>query len=267
MMQGRFDAEIIWAIMALMDDLQPPSFPHLPTLVSPQTQANPTPRGSPAPAARAAGVAPTPSTTSTAARMVRGNRPPVRMLDEITPQLVTSLSRDLLRLFEGSFDPDVQIVCDDTTIFAHKAILGARNAWFEIAFSSGMRESQTGVIQIPGPTEQNGMSASALRALIRYFYTAKFDHITDPSDALYLLSNASLFLLSPDTITNVETAEDHVALLVHCEQMVLEPLKVANCLSLFQQIDRLGLQGTRLRERVLSFIVENYVELDRKSVV
>eukprot|EP01122_Echinamoeba_exundans_P000373 TRINITY_DN10331_c0_g1_i1.p1 TRINITY_DN10331_c0_g1~~TRINITY_DN10331_c0_g1_i1.p1 ORF type:complete len:996 (-),score=143.11 TRINITY_DN10331_c0_g1_i1:1-2583(-) len=261
MMKGRFDEEIIWGILDLMDDIQPPSFPHLPALVSSQAQSGSTPRSSPAPAAKAAGVIPQPSSTSAAARMVRGNRPPVQMLDEFAPQLVTSLSRDLLRLFEGSLDPDVQILCDGTTIYAHKAILGARNAWFEIAFSSGLRESQTGVIRIPGPAEQNGMSPSALRALIRYFYTARFDHISDPSDALYLLSNASLFLLSPDTITNAEAAEDHVALLAHCEQMVLEPLKVTNCLALFQQIDRLGLQGTRLRERVLSFIVENYVEL------
>jgi hypothetical protein len=281
MMKGRFDEEIIWGILALMDDLQPPSFPHLPPLVSSQTPASATPRGSPAPVAKAAGVLSPPSSTSTAARMVRGNRPPIQMLDEIGPQLVTSLSRDLLRLFEGSLEPDVQILCDGTTIYAHKAILGARNAWFEIAFSSGLRESQTGVIRIPGPAEQNGMSPTALRALIRYFYTARFDRtlpklifvrsrlltslcmidIADPSDALYLLSNASLFLLAPDTITNAEAAEDHVALLAHCEQMVLEPLKVTNCLVLFQQIDRLGLQGTRLRERVLSFIVENYVEL------
>lgn len=72
-------------------------------------------------------------------------------------------------------------------------------------------------------------------------------------------------MLSPDTITASEGSDDHVSLLVHCEQMVLEPLTVKNCLDLFQQIDRLGLQGTRLRERVLTFVVENYVELATTS--
>lgn len=46
---------------------------------------------------------------------------------------------------------------------------------------------------------------------------------------------------------------------------MLEPLTVRNCLGLLQQIDRLGLHGTRLRERVLSFIVENYVEIATTS--
>lgn len=89
--------------------------------------------------------------------------------------------------------------------------------------------------------------------------------ITDPSDSLYLLANASFFLLTPDTSTDSDGADDHAALLAHCEQMVLEPLTIRNCLALFQQIDRLGLQGTRLRERVLAFIVENYVELATTS--
>lgn len=175
-MKGRFDEEIIWAILGMMDDPQPPAFPQIPNLVqrsqSASAAALASARSSPGPGSKL----PAPfSSTSTAARMVRGNRPPTQVLEEISPHLVTSLARDLNNLFESSLDPDIQILCDGNTIYAHRAVLGARNSWFEIALSSGLRESQTGVIRIAGPSEQNGMSPSALRALIRYLYTAKFE--------------------------------------------------------------------------------------------
>jgi hypothetical protein len=84
-------------------------------------------------------------------------------------------------------------------------------------------------------------------------------------DALYILSNASFFLLAPETLDDPDSSEDHSAMLRHCEHCVVSPMTTQNCLHTLQQIDRLSFPVPRLRDRIMQFIVENYEEIATNS--
>lgn len=77
----------------------------------------------------------------------------------------------------------------------HKAILACRCSFFAGVLRSGMKEAITGVIRIPGPSQANGLSITALQALLLYFYTGRVDHVQQVSDCLHIMSAAGTHLL------------------------------------------------------------------------
>jgi alpha-tubulin suppressor-like RCC1 family protein len=157
LMKDKFDSEIIWQIMALMDEPSPPTFPALEKFL--KSQHNKTQ------VAEDSSLMDTSSDTKSS-----GSR---------------LLAHDLVRLLDEGIDMDTEIAVGGEILRGHRAILAARNAWFELAMSVRMREAVTGVINIPGANEPHGMRTSALKALLRYLYTAQFQHITDASVCRY----------------------------------------------------------------------------------
>jgi len=76
-----------------------------------------------------------------------------------------------------------------------------------------------------------------------------------------ILANASYFLLSH----NDDDPEGHAPLIAHCEEIILRPMTVQNAPQLLVQVDRLGLAGSHLRDRVMSWLIDHYQEVATAS--
>lgn len=64
---------------------------------------------------------------------------------------------------------DVKLVIDGTEIAAHRCILTARSAYFKAMFSSGMKESQEGVVHI------DAVDLVVFCQLLKFMYTGSCD--------------------------------------------------------------------------------------------
>lgn len=84
---------------------------------------------------------------------------------------------------------DIEIVCDDGSVSAHRVILAATSSYFKHMFSSAMMESSSSKIRM------NGMTVDSLTCILRFLYTNKLD-VTKES-ALDVLRAANLLCLSP----------------------------------------------------------------------
>lgn len=113
----------------------------------------------------------------------------------LSPQDFESLLRDE---WQADFQIRLRVEEDETehNIRCHRAFLAARSPFFAVALRSGMKESLTGILTIPGPSQPSGLSVTALRALLVYFYTGRVDHIKSLNDCLYILGAAGSISVS-----------------------------------------------------------------------
>ena len=120
----------------------------------------------------------------------------------------------------------------------HKLMAGCRNAFIRRMLSSGMKESQSGVITLdllPGP---------ALRAFVAYLYSNVIE-AEDPNDIMELWSAAEAYFM-PN--------------LVEACEMALRPLiDFDNCIALYE---RAGKSTTYLRTYLANYISVRYSFLD-----
>lgn len=104
--------------------------------------------------------------------------------------LLKDVSKDLPRLLDEGSDHDVEFICGDEVIKAHKNVLCCRSEVFSSMLRSDMVESETGQIKI-----QN-VEGSIFRELLRYLYTGVFPELT-VDVALQLYDTAVKYAVGP----------------------------------------------------------------------
>lgn len=116
------------------------------------------------------------------------------------PELfVSTMSNDFLAELERAdtpFDYTLKVATGEK-IKVHKAVLAARWPFFNSMFSSGMKESRSSEYKfgVVGESE-NGLSFSAVTALVKFFYSGSTRFMTDLDDCVQILSTADYFGLA-----------------------------------------------------------------------
>ena len=87
-------------------------------------------------------------------------------------QYYNTLSGGFERLYESGAHSDTTIMVGAKTFHCHRVILCAISPYFDAMFSSGMKESVSGVVKIEG-TESN-----VFEAILEYIYKGS-DTVTD----------------------------------------------------------------------------------------
>lgn len=106
----------------------------------------------------------------------------------------SSLREDLRRflLATGKEFSDVQLVLDETTVHAHKAILAARSSYFEGLFRSFSPPS--GSNQVPISIGEMVPSRQSFLSLMRYIYFGDVE--MPPEDSLYLFTAHAFYIFT-----------------------------------------------------------------------
>lgn len=101
------------------------------------------------------------------------------------------------------------------------------------------------------PDENSGgISTSALKSLVEYFYKPNSFVMADPNDPISILLNANYFCLSKESNPSI----DHSRLIETCLNLVNQFIDVTNCKELYQMIE--GRNCTQLEEIILNKIKE-----------
>lgn len=124
------------------------------------------------------------------------------ILDVEPPQ--PDLSSDLLQLYRSQDNADVTFSFGSKELKAHKLILGVRSVYFRQMFSAGMKENQTGVIEIvdydPDTFEQ----------ALTFLYTGFTSRFLDRKLAMSLLPLADKYLIESLKKACLDKIKNHI---------------------------------------------------------
>jgi len=91
---------------------------------------------------------------------------------------VRQLSADIGNLFNSNDYCDIKLKVEDTIFEAHKIVLAARSDYFRALLYSGMRETNSDVVEI------NEAKPDAFKLLLRYIYTGKISLRNEKEEAI-----------------------------------------------------------------------------------
>jgi alpha-tubulin suppressor-like RCC1 family protein len=117
-------------------------------------------------------------------------------------------------------------------IGCHKIVLALRNDFFYRCFTSSLKESVQGVLDIPDENT-GGISPSALKVLVEYLYKPNSFVVADPNDAISILLNSNYLCLSQETNPSI----DHSRLMETCLNLVGQFVDQNNCREVFQMVE------------------------------
>lgn len=100
-----------------------------------------------------------------------------------------NLSSDLLQLYRSQDNADITFSFGSKELKAHKSILGARSVYFRQMFSAGMKENQTGVIEI------DDFDPDTFEEALIFLYTGVTSKFLDRKLAMSLLPLADKYLI------------------------------------------------------------------------
>ncbi|XP_041348058.1 kelch-like protein 6 [Gigantopelta aegis] len=154
-----------------------------------------------------------------------------------------TLSSGLERLLQDERHTDVTININERSFKAHKAILSAMSHYFDAMFSSGMRETVTGVVHMEGIEED------IFQSVLFYIYRG-YDEIFE-DNAEKMLNAAAILQMEK--------------LQTRCEEFLCKSISTDNCLPRW----RLAMQHqcTLLKEHTWSFILKHFAELYESDVL
>lgn len=87
-------------------------------------------------------------------------------------QYLDAMSSGLERLLTSGHFSDTTVIAGSYSLKCHKAVLAAISPYFEAMFTSGMKESLTGVVKI------EGIDNNVFKDILSYIYCG-FDIVTD----------------------------------------------------------------------------------------
>jgi len=150
-------------------------------------------------------------------------------------------SNGLLRsLFEDRSMTDIKFIVEEQEIPAHKIIFASSSNFFKRMFASGMRESQTNIIEVPD------VKAETFKALIEFIYKNEVMLNEDLACDLLLLCDKYSFK----------------ELQICCEQFLLQRIRENNCIK-FANLAYL-LQLDSFEDEVMKFISTRWRTISKK---
>ncbi|XP_041379860.1 actin-binding protein IPP-like [Gigantopelta aegis] len=155
-------------------------------------------------------------------------------MEKAQAQLLVNIHEDITK---GTFT-DIQIICKDGTTNGSRIVLAAMSSYFRAMFSSGMSESQTGVLKLPT------VSLSVFQDVIK-------------------MCLCGINLVSEDNCTQVIDAAEMMQLdnikqlcIIHLKEGLI--LTDKNCLGWWRLLKTYNLHD--LSNRALSYMVEKFAD-------
>eukprot|EP01121_Diplochlamys_sp_Union-15-3_P002848 TRINITY_DN1269_c0_g1_i7.p1 TRINITY_DN1269_c0_g1~~TRINITY_DN1269_c0_g1_i7.p1 ORF type:complete len:182 (-),score=22.71 TRINITY_DN1269_c0_g1_i7:82-627(-) len=157
--------------------------------------------------------------------------------------------------YEKKQNCDFTLNIEGKKLPCHKLILASRNSYFAGVLNSGMSESQKGELDMSGPDQDHGLTASALDHLLRYLYSDKVDKLLDEFDCMYIMRSAGFLSLTK------EFGSRHQNLLLHCRRTIGKNLNVKNCLKLLE----LSVNNEEISKIILKWMANNFATLKQSE--
>ena len=146
-------------------------------------------------------------------------------------ELCLEFMKSLAKFRQDGAYTDITLKVGDTEIPCHKAVLAAASGFFHAMFKSGLKESQSDMIEI------QSTDATTLKLIIDYIYTAKIDITTDNVQNLVQVCDQFNF----------------EGLKVACEKFLVYQIHASNCIGLykFAKLYSLAILARGAREMML----------------
>lgn len=156
-------------------------------------------------------------------------------------QYYNAMSCGMERLYTSGAHSDTTIIVGEKTFKCHRVILCAISPYFDAMFSSGMKESLSGVVRI------EGTESCVFEAILEYIYKGT-DTVTEEK-AEAILKAACLLQME--------------CLQKRCEEFICKTLSFTNCLDRW----RLAVWhcSQHLKQRAWKFITENFVKISQQD--
>ncbi|KAK7101410.1 hypothetical protein V1264_019796 [Littorina saxatilis] len=154
-------------------------------------------------------------------------------------QYLDSLSSGLERLLNNEKFSDTTIMAGTYTFKCHKAILSSISPYFEAMFSSGMKESVTGLVKI------EGIDYNVFKDILSYIYCG-YD-IVKEANAEEVLKGAAVLQIE--------------CLQRRCEEFLCRSLSAQNCISRWRLAHWHSCM--HLRDRAWTYVMEHFMELSK----
>ncbi|XP_067683137.1 kelch-like protein 24 [Haliotis asinina] len=152
-------------------------------------------------------------------------------------QYFDTLTLGLGRLLSDEKHADVEVIIDKKSFKCHKAILIAMSPYFDAMFSSGMRESVSGVVKM------EGIESDVFSSILMYIYQG-YD-VVQEGNAENMLKAASILQME--------------ILQKRCEDFLSKKISVDNCLLRWRVACAHDCKN--LRKAAWAFILEHFEEL------
>lgn len=128
--------------------------------------------------------------------------------------LLESVSKDLSSLFDESTNHDVEFICGDQAIKAHKNILCSRSEVFATMLRTEMAEGKTGQVKI------QDIDCAVFKQFLRYIYTGVLPELTVYT-ALQIYEAADKYAVSPLKKQCASFLVEHLSLENACEILII----------------------------------------------
>ncbi|KAL8599588.1 hypothetical protein ACOMHN_065197 [Nucella lapillus] len=154
-------------------------------------------------------------------------------------QYLDSLSNGLERLLSSEKFSDTTIMAGSYTFKCHKAILSAISPYFEAMYSSGMKESVTGMVKI------EGIDYNVFKDILSYIYTGM--DIVKEANAEEVLKGAAVLQME--------------CLQRRCEEFLCRSLSNNNCIARWRLAHWHSCM--HLQDRAWAYVMEHFMELSK----
>ncbi|KAI8781548.1 kelch-like protein 24 [Biomphalaria glabrata] len=157
-------------------------------------------------------------------------------------QYYHAMSSGMERLYTSGAHTDTTIIVEEKTFQCHRVILCAISPYFDAMFSSGMKESVSGVVKI------EGTDSSVFESILDYIYKGSDSVNEDNAEAI--LKAACLLQME--------------CLQKRCEEFICKTLTVTNCFERW----RLAIWhcSQHLKQQAWRFIMTNFVKISQQEI-
>lgn len=153
--------------------------------------------------------------------------------------LLEGISKDLSTLFDGSPNHDVEFICGDEAIKAHKNVLCCRSEVFATMLRTEMAEGKTGQIKI------QDIECTVFKQFLKYLYTGVLPELTVDT-ALQIYEAADKYAVS--------------ALKKQCASFLLEHLSPENACEILIISDRHS--DSDFKKSVIEYVLEKEIPFE-----
>ncbi|XP_041363937.1 kelch-like protein 24 [Gigantopelta aegis] len=166
--------------------------------------------------------------------------------------LMEHLRTGLRRFYDDRRYTDTEIIVDNTSFFCHRVIMAAVSPYFDAMYSSGMKESQDGIVML------QEVDRETFKAVIDFIY---FDKKILTTENVQVLLHASVML----QIRSLQ---------LHCEEFLLGNVDAENCLAMWKLAHVYNCEYliTRLHPFVAShfpkiWLTDDFLQLEKQEVL
>ena len=166
--------------------------------------------------------------------------------------LMEHLRKSLCRFYDDRRYTDTEIIVEDSSFFCHRVIMAAVSPYFDAMYSSGMKESQDGVVTL------QEIDKETFRAVIDFVY---FDKKMLTTENVQALLHASVML----QISSLQ---------LHCEEFLLSNVDAENCLAMWKlaHVYNCEYLKTRLHPFVAChfltlWLTDDFLQLEKQEIL